>query len=406
MTELENSDSEESDALQTVMAKVDPKTDVLHLKGAVPTNDQWEALAQHFTNVRFLKVATGWDEDWIDDKFPLNWPLELLIIADASGERVRTPAILQGRIKHLVLFYNSGLRFEGPTIDELMKDAEQLQFLPRQQKTPDAAESESPAAAEDTEPATEPPNPDEAEPDGIRVYSVPHEWHKWICNKYATQDLELSLEPKDGEPPSAMRSLQILGNDALQMFSYMALANFHLLYSLSSLAIDSPDGNDLSHIPPNIPLIALQELQHLKNLKLTLGSPVYATLLELFNNEPFLHAVLPPNIETLQLRGPVSMAPHLDEFAAGFEHAEFLPNLKRITLVLDKPDQGSDSPSEASLEQLRAACKACKKVLDAARSARGVVVEAWREPWVEEHSGLFHAVDDRWAVLEEIESRG
>ena len=415
-TKLDDSDSQDGETLQAVMARIDPKTEVLHLMGAVPTNDQWEALGQHFTNVRFLQVESGWEEDWVDAEFPLHWPLELLMIVDAGGERVTTPAILEGRIKHLVLFYTCGLRFEGPVIDDLMKDAELLKFIPRQKTTPDAAESENPGAADAAhatngapqpqveEPATTaPPELKDTEPDGLKVYSVPHEWHKWIYDKYAKQDLVLSLEPKEGDPPSAMESLQILGNDALQMFSYMALANFHLLYSLSSLTLDSPSSNDLTHIPPNIPLIALPELQRLKHLKLTLGSPVYATLLEIFDNEPFLHAVLPPNIETLHLRGSVAMAPHLDAFAAAFEHAEFLPNLKRICLVLDRPDKDSESQKEASLEELRAAHKACKKVLNAASAARGAVVEEWTEPWVEEHSGLFHDVDDRWAVLEDIE---
>jgi hypothetical protein len=44
-------------------------------------------------------------------------------------------------------------------------------------------------------------------------------------------------------------------------------------------------------------------------------------------------------------------------------------------------------------------------VLDAAAGRRGVVVEAFEEPWVEEHEGLFRKVDNRWAVLDEIARR-
>jgi hypothetical protein len=58
-----------TDDLPSVMAAIDSTTEILHITGDVPTNDQWEALGKHFDNVRFLKVAAGWDETWVDDKF-------------------------------------------------------------------------------------------------------------------------------------------------------------------------------------------------------------------------------------------------------------------------------------------------------------------------------------------------
>ncbi|KAK4148800.1 hypothetical protein C8A00DRAFT_19429 [Chaetomidium leptoderma] len=398
-----------TDNLQAIMAKMDPNTEILHISGDVPTNNQWEALGQYFTKIRFLKVATGWEEDWRDEKFPLHWPVELLVIADAVGERITTPAIMEGRVKHLVLFFTAGLRFEGPRTKELMKDAEMLDFIPHKKKQPQAEQPEGATTQAEGGPpdGTSPPTketPPKPKPDGVKVFSVPHEWHKWVYDKYADKDITFPPSP-DGAPPSThseMKHLQILGNDALQMLSYLALAKFHLLSSLSTLTIHSQGASDLLHVPPNIPLMLLPSLANLKTFKLTLGSAMYAKLLAVTNdnNEPFLHVFFPPNIETLHFRGPVSMAAHLDAFADAFGyHDEFLPGLKRMSLVLDLPDKSSAFPREPSLAQLREANGACRRVLDAA-AARGVVVEeGFEEPWVEEHAGLFDGVDNRWAVL-------
>jgi hypothetical protein len=400
------------------MAEVDPKTEILHITGDVPTSDEWEALGQHFTSVRFLRVATGWDENWIDDKFPLNWPLELLIIADAISERISTPAIMEGKIKHLILSFTCGLRFEGPLVKELMKDAEVIFTIPRT-KTPDAetqakrAPSEGSSSQPDEETPADSDSATKAEPesDGIKVTSVPHEWHKWLNNKYDGKDITFSPDRGDA-PPSAMRTLEILGNDALQMLTYIALAKFHLLASLDTLTLlSTSDENDLHPVPADICLGLFPGLDRLRHFKLTLGSGLHTRLLDVVpeNNKPYLYTLLPPNIETLRLRGPVSMASHLDTLAAAFANADvdaaFLPRLKRISLLLDLPDKASEHPREASLEQLRAAHAACKRVLDAAAGRRGVVVEAFEEPWVEEHEGLFRKVDNRWAVLDEIARR-
>ncbi|KAK4232928.1 hypothetical protein C8A03DRAFT_19892 [Achaetomium macrosporum] len=381
MTEIKGLDSggkEREDAaedLHTVMANVDPNTEILHITGDSPTDDQWEALGRYFTNVRYLKVFTGWDEEWIDAKFPLNWPLELLLIGDAGGERVTTPVILEGRVKHLVLCYTYNLRFEGPTTKELMKNAEQIGFISRSE-------------------------PQEAQPDGIKIYSAPHEWKKWFISKYAGK--EISLDPENpGGPVSAMRKLEILGNDAIDMFTYIALTKFHLLAGLESLTVYSLSENDLFYTLGAFFLGLPRHLDRLRHFRLILGSPMVSRLVQENEGHPFLAALLPPNLETLQFRGPVSMASHLEGLAAAFADKVFLPSLKRVSLVLDLPDktEGSKNRSKPSLDELRVAKEACTKVLDAA-ARRGVVVEQFREPWVEEHPVLFHDVDKRWAEIE------
>ena len=401
MTKIEGPGSEGQErenathSLQAVMAEIDRDTDVLHITGDVPTNDQWEALEQHFTKVRFLKVATGWDEEWIDAKFPLNWPLELLIIADATSERITTPAILEGRINHLVFLFACGLRFEGPSVKDLIKDAKPLDILPRPNKSDAESQAEGVTPKEADAAAQSVKEPEV--PDGIKLYSVDHEWSKWIHNKYEGKEIVFPIDHGE-DPPSAMKTLDILGNDALQMLTYIALAKFHLLASLKNLTIYSSD-NDLS-IVPALFVQFFAGLVQLKHFKITLTGAAYTRVLE-ETGEPFLHAILPPTLETLHLRGPVSAAPHLDELVAAFADPKFLPNLKRISVLLDMPDTESEYPNEASLEQLRAAHEACKKVLDVA-VGRGAVAEAFKEPWVERYPGLFREVDNRWSVLDSI----
>ncbi|EAQ85637.1 predicted protein [Chaetomium globosum CBS 148.51] len=394
---LDLSGKERQDAaltLQDAMAVIDRETDILHITGDVPTNDEREALGQHFTKVRFLKVATGLNEDWIDAKFPLNWPLDLLIIADAAGERITTPAILEGRINHLTFLYAHGLRFEGPLTKDLMKDAKPMRTIPAGQLQ---------------------------FPFDVEVYSAPAEWSKRLGKKYElesgereeeddehekegdedeeegdeenAEDTLFSLERVD-DPPSCIKYLDILGNDVLEMLTYMALAKFHLLASLESLIIYSSN-TDLP-IVPYFFLEFLGNLVHLKHVKLTLESEVYAKIFESTRPYPFIHLIHPPSIETLWLRGPVSAASEMDEFAADLANPTFLPNLKLLSLVLDLPDASSEHPQQASPEQLREARVACKKVLDVA-AARGIAVEPFEEPWAVIYPTLFIDIDTRWS---------
>ncbi|KAL2136944.1 hypothetical protein VTI74DRAFT_11126 [Chaetomium olivicolor] len=103
------------DALRLVLADVDPKTEVLHIDADTLINGERDIVARHFTNVRFFKVTAGWCEDRDDANFRLNWPLEMLVITDAAGQLVTTPAILEGRIPYLVYYYAASMRIEVPT---------------------------------------------------------------------------------------------------------------------------------------------------------------------------------------------------------------------------------------------------------------------------------------------------
>ncbi|KAL2021849.1 hypothetical protein VTK56DRAFT_6623 [Thermocarpiscus australiensis] len=382
--------------LDTVLAQINPKTEILHIAGDTPSNDEWVQLGRHLTNLRALKVETGWDECWVDHNFPLTWPLKLLVIASACGERISTPAVLEGRIEHLVLLLTCGLRFEGPRTSELMKNAEPISTIPRE-KAPWAAKIENAMSQATGE-----------QPAEIKVYSVLHEWMKWLDNKYGGKKTQF-WSGCEGVPPSRMKKLEIVGNDAITMLSYMALARFHLLTGLESLTIHSTFGNDMKVVPPaNYFLVYLQVLLNLKELRLTLGSETVSRLFKraAAGTQAFLHECLPPNLETLYFRGPVTTASQLDHFTAALADNNFLPLLKHISIVLDLPDMESSETKgsklkEAPLEELKTAKRTCRRLLNAA-ARRGVIVEDYHDPWCEVYQyPSFTKVDSRWAEIDD-----
>lgn len=198
-----------------------------------------------------------------------------------------------------------------------------------------------------------------------------------------------------------MKRLDILGNDALEMLSYKALAKFHLLAALESLTLHSTYGNDLSNVPADLPGTFFLGLVGLKKLQITLGATTVASLRKASHGQPFLHTHLPPNLEVLYFRGPVSMVPDLDVFAAAFADHTFLPALQRISLVLDLPEKGryGKMKDEVPLVQLNRAKEACTKLLQAAVDARSALVKEFQEPWSDVHSFLIEKVVSRWAEM-------
>jgi hypothetical protein len=175
----------------------------------------------------------------------------------------------------------------------------------------------------------------------------------------------------------------------------MAIARFHLLTGLESLTIHSSQRNDLHSTPADYFLGFLQVMEKLKELKSTLGSDIISKLVKATNDPNDLHLCLPPNLETLHFRGPVSMAPHLDQFIAALADPKFLPSLQRISFVLDLP--AADTKEVLSLEQLMTAKAACQRLLSAA-AKRSVVVDEFHDPWAGSHH-VFSEVDSRWAEI-------
>ena len=106
--------------LKDQLANMPHDTEYLSIKNNTPSDDDWALISKHFTNVKDLEMSSGWSET-LNDSIPLHWPLERLALIDPCGELVRTPWILEGRVKHLVLAFTAGLRFDGPTNKELVQ---------------------------------------------------------------------------------------------------------------------------------------------------------------------------------------------------------------------------------------------------------------------------------------------
>lgn len=125
-------------------------------------------------------------------------------------------------------------------------------------------------------------------------------------------------------------------------------------------------------------------LHNLQELRITFNRSVE-------DNDAYanLWQVLPPNLEALH-RGPMNMADDLDGWIQAFGRPDFQPWLKRLSFMLDfelerhgenRETAIADGGAEA-VERLREAriWTACRR-LAAAVEARGVMVEAFDDPW-------------------------
>jgi len=341
--------------LKRILAETDRDAEVLELVDECPSEEEWDVLGQHFRNVRWLLVETGFNESWIDRGFPLGWPLDLLVVSSACGELVTTPAILEGRISHLVLLLTCNLRFEGPgnpeldTSEELCNEAEaQL----NENKT------------------------------GITIMYRPSRVYKWLAHKYSG----LRQWPDPGwedRPVSRLKTLEILENDAFDTFQRLAMAHSHLIMGLEKLNLRSMHGEDFALTPEDLFPQFFPAMTNLKHLELSLSHQ--------FNNDtilPNLYRCLPPNLESLSFRGPPSLAGsgQFDEWIAAFGNPALLPSLKRLSFALDA------AGTEAKLSELAWATRSANRLL-ARASARGVVVEQFRDPWYE--VSFFRRYDQR-----------
>lgn len=377
------------DHLLVQLPRIPRDIQFLQIEDGTPSNTEWSLLGGHFTSVKNLEMDSGFNEDWNDEKLPLHWPLERLLISSACGEVFQSPTVLEGRVKHLILLLTSGLRFEGPTSQELCR-----------------ADKEAISRGEK-----------EARRIGkIEVVYIPELVADWMRKRYASYDEEPEpsqelplLLPK--EVPVDLEKLEILENDAIDAFNRMTLALPHVIENLSTLNIRSTHNLDFHFTNERLFPMFIPQLTNLRTLVLSVGdifkdNTILTTLYEQF----------PPNLSTLRLRGPASLvrsdkwADWVDSFAA----SDFLPKLERLSFVLDlhyeqknahKSENTSKDVSgtgkkklvDAPDDMLREAQDACKRLYGAVER-RGVKVEPFYDQW-SERSTLFKQVDERWMRL-------
>ncbi|KAL4885449.1 hypothetical protein BJY04DRAFT_134565 [Aspergillus karnatakaensis] len=364
------------DPLLAQLKDIPKDATILTLNDDPPSDTEWDILGNHFTSVRDLTMDSGFNEDLNDRKMPLHWPLERLQIEGVCGEVTKSPHILQGRLGHLILCFTSEMRFEGPTSDELVAANK-------------AAIAQGEAEAQYS-------------PNGrLQVFSISELAHEWMQAKYSNNEnppLELENRAVEGAE-SRLRTLEIIENDALDTFQRFSIALPHVVEGLSSLTLRSTDyAPCLFGIKEQLFFDILPQLTNLETLNLSIG--------EVFKKDtslPGLFASLPPNLSTLQFRGPLSLkqSQRWEEWVAAFQSPTFLPRLQNLAFVLDLHYTRKDENSRLRLEpapedQLRQARDACGRIYDAAKG-RGISVQPFTYRWAGGHVCL-RPVDGRWVL--------
>ncbi|KAE9392437.1 hypothetical protein BT96DRAFT_887999 [Gymnopus androsaceus JB14] len=358
-----------SSPLPAQLATASRETTHLNLEEDIPSDSDWALLSSHFTSVTHLYMDSGWNEELGDAGIPLHWPLEKITIGSACGDVCTSPWIVEGRAKHLVFCYTAGLRFEGPTTNELLKGNNEAIAT---------GEKEAMKAG------------------NVTLTWVPDLARDWLREKYAKDQDENN--GKDEETTSVtdtppLRILEIIGNDVHDTLFRYVLAHPSLIDPVETLNLVAPSPYDLDVAPQNILHQVLPQLKAMKTLVLTVGDNYSSR--ELL---PDLVGCLPPNLDFLRFRSSVSIAtadPALfdSKWVQAFADPTFLPNLKSLSFVLDLKDGEEDrkeneeyqtaAEAEAVLAQAK---RACERLWRAAEG-RGVVVEPWsvvqsrRKPW-------------------------
>lgn len=376
----ETTNSDHRTQLQAQLASIPKDAKSLRIENDTPSDIEWDLLEAHFSDIQDLELHSGFNEEFNDRKLPLNWPLQRLLLADACAEVIQSPWVRKGRIGHLALLLTSGLRFEGPTSDELHRGYREA--IARGEAKPEYITVE-----EDT--------PEEKQ---IELIFLPRLVQEHMNQKYSNPE-EAQLDPDNLPPPegSNLHTLEIVENDALDTLSRMALALPHLLDSLRSLTVRSTRGPDFSFTNEEIFRQTLIRLTNLKTLHLSVG--------EVFEDNdylPTLHRYFPPNLATLIFRGPASLcrSEHWEDWLKSFESKEFLPELQNLGFVLDlhyeprkDEDLNQSRESQAPEEELREAREACEKLYQIARE-RGLTIQRVHDEWAERT--WLRQVDDRW----------
>ncbi|KAK3388385.1 hypothetical protein B0T20DRAFT_426568 [Sordaria brevicollis] len=332
------------------LSHLDPNTLALSIDNKTPSTSDWEIISSHFTKVQKLYVSTGVLEEWLDNNFPLHWPLDLLVLSGAATTEVTTPAILEGRIEHMVFYYCHNLQWQGLENWESLADV--LPFV-------DVGETEEKWALK---------------------------LENWTPRKFQNRMLKHYVQSRpqlEGKlMPTKTKTLEILGNNAISMFIGFCLECFPVAAGLESVTLSSGDNNDVGGWIDDAPeevLFAtfLMVLEKLKVSRLSVGERLLTSRdgLETPLLKNFLR-FLPSKLEEFHFRGPVGLAQYVDEWVEALGDKKVLPALKKMSFVLDRTKDGEELDEKAQQDARLAAGK-----LRAAVATRGVLVQDFEDPW-------------------------
>ena len=326
--------SKHVDRLKDTLAGIDRDIEEVKIVGECPIDSEWKILGSHFRNVRRLWVYSGFNEEWRDAAFPLNWPLELLHISDAGGATVTTPAIVQGRIPHLVLDFTSNLRFEDFGHGKLGKP------LHKKERT------------------------ESGDGDGLASISIPYEAFPCMAARDGSEIFWPVVNPH--LPPPRTKTLEIIENDAIDTFQRLALRNPYLVSGLERLVIVSTRWLDFVVTPDWIYPLLFHQMTNLKHLELRIYNHCKDTVSNLYSS-------FPPNLETLEFHGPLCLArcEEFDEWVQAFGRDSFLPRLGLLRFALDVDgDAGAEGAAEAVARLLDAVARRDKTRVEPSRPYR------------------------------------
>ncbi|KAE9392434.1 hypothetical protein BT96DRAFT_944665 [Gymnopus androsaceus JB14] len=269
-------------ALPAQLATAPRETTHVNLETDIPSDSDWALLSSHFTSVTHLYMDSGWNERVGDAGIPLHWPLEKITIGSACADVCTSPWIIEGRAKHLVLYYTAGLRFEGPTTEELIK---------ANREAIERGEKEAYKVG------------------NLTINYVPDLARDWLREKFEKEKNERNVKEEDTSrvPYVPLRTLEIIENDVHDTLLRYVLAHPSLVDPVETLNLVAPGPNDLELGPENVLHGILPQLKALNTLVLTVGD----------------------NYSSREL---------LPNLVQAFANPTFLPNLKSISFVLDLKD--------------------------------------------------------------------
>ncbi|KFY44057.1 hypothetical protein V494_01663 [Pseudogymnoascus sp. VKM F-4513 (FW-928)] len=344
-----------------------------------PSDTEWGLMSDHFSDIQNLEMEAGFNEELNDKPIPAHWPIERLLVSSSCGEVFESPFVLEGRVKHLILLLTSGLRFEGPTSDELCRANEEA--IERGE-----AKADYITVREGT--------PEERK---IQITSISGLARNWMGQKYGNTDT--AAEPETPVPEHVNTEiLEILENDAIDTFTRMTLALPNLIGNLKTLNLRSSSGLDFHFTPKEMFREILPQLTNVKTFVFTVGD-----IFEEADFLPLFYEQFPPNISTLRFRGPFSLAKseHWSKWLEAFANPEYLPNLKKLSFVLDLAydnEEDGGRKRKPTVDELREGKAACKKLFDGLEN-RGIVIEPFHDKWAD-YSVSFDKVDERWEQID------
>lgn len=365
--------------LEEQLKSIPTDTKYLRIDDNTPSDENWACLGSHFSSVENLEIDSGFHETLNDKLIPPQWPLQRLEIRSTCGEVVQSSFVRQGRVQHLSLLLTAGLRFMGPTTNDMLG----------------VHKEEVKRGETNAEYVTL--NEGLSEEKKVEFVSIPEMVGRYMNRYYGGSDWKLDPE---NEPPAGgtqTHTLEIFENDAIDTFCRMAMALPHLVDNLQTLRIRSTSGLDFQYLDEGPFRYILPTLQNLKILNLTVG--------EVFEDAtylPTLYKVLPPNLTTLFFRGPASLCQsgHWSDWLRAFESREFLPHLQHLAFVLDlhyteeKGKWGRRLLCPAPAGLLYQARVACEHLYGSVRRRGVQIVNIPPEHATE--LDLFTPVDDRW----------